>query len=53
MENKKPKTHYELVMESRKTFAEWRQKCLEEAEKYTINWDNFGTDKPTVEKKQK
>jgi len=53
MENKKTKTHYEQVMEARKSFAEWNQKRLEDAEKYTINWDNFGTDKPTVEKKEK
>jgi len=51
MENKKPKTYYEQVMEARKSFAEWNQKRLEEMEKNPINWDNFGTDKPTVEKK--
>jgi len=53
MQNKKPKTFYELMMEARKDHAERERKRQEEAEMYPINWDNFGTDRPTVEKKQK
>jgi len=56
MQNKKAqktKTPWEIQMEARKAFAEWNRQRQEEAEMYPINWDNFGTDRPTVEKKSK
>jgi len=39
MQNKKPKTYYEQVMEARASFAKWNQKRLEENEKNPIDWD--------------
>jgi len=53
MQNKKPMTDYERMLEARKALADWNRKREEEAKEFPINWDNFGTDRPTVEKKQK
>jgi len=53
MENKKTMTPWERQMEARKAFADWNREREEEAKEAPINWDNFGTDRPTVQRKEK
>ena len=53
MQNKKPKTYHERVMEARKSFAEWNQKRLEENEKNPIDWTATAEAGKAVFKKSK